>query len=244
MCRRAEAEEIEQKPLVITLVAVRQEAGLGLPAVSERRTAVTRPVPVGPAVERVGQAADLRLVLGVGVEVGAAGERAREQERRVERGQFAVPDAPAGVDVKEVVEEAFVPSYIRPRPLREVEEVAEPTTGELRRELADDHAALDDDRDRRQTQADCGDAGRGVQIGLVPDQPIIRVGLVQVVMDCRPLQLIQVLVRRQPVQLVFERSQFGHCPILRIIPFRLGRHARGRRSGAPRSRPKLADRPR
>jgi hypothetical protein len=149
--------------------------------VGERRTAVARPVPVGPAVEFVGQAADLGLVLRVGVEVGGAGEHAGEQERRVERGQLAVPDAAAGVDVEEVVEEALVPGGIRPRPLRKVEEAAEAAAGDLRGELADDHAALDDDRDRRQGHADCGDAARDVRVGLVPDQTVVRVGLVQVV---------------------------------------------------------------
>ena len=47
----------------------------------------------------------LGLVLGVGVEVGDAGERSGEQKRRVERGQLAVPDATASVDVEEVIEE-------------------------------------------------------------------------------------------------------------------------------------------
>src|SRR5688572_25876320 len=78
---RAEGKKIEQEPLVIPLVAVRQEAGLGLPAVGERRPTIARPVPVGPAVERVDQGSDFGLFLGVSVEVGGAGKGTREQER-------------------------------------------------------------------------------------------------------------------------------------------------------------------
>jgi hypothetical protein len=36
---------------------------------------------------------------GVAVEVGGGGEHAREQERRIDRGQFALPDPPARLDV-------------------------------------------------------------------------------------------------------------------------------------------------
>ena len=110
-----------------------------------------------------------------------------------------------------MVEEALVPGGVRLRPLREVEEAAEPAAGDLRGELADDHAALDDDRDRRQGHADGGDAARGVRVGLVPDQAVVRVGLVQVVQHRGPLQPVQVLVGRQPVQVVVGRQWlFGH----------------------------------
>ena len=136
MRRRAQAEHVQEQPLVVALPAVREEAGLRPPAVRERRAAVPGPVPVGPAVERVGQAADLGLVGRVVVEIGGGGEHAREQERRVDRGQLALPDAAAGLDVEEVVEEALVPGGVRLRPLREVVQVAEPPAGDLRRERA------------------------------------------------------------------------------------------------------------
>src|SRR6185436_2559631 len=102
------AEDVEQKALVVAFVAVRQEVGLGLPAVSERRTPIARPIPVSSTVECVRQAADLGLVVGILVEIAGAGEHAREQKRRVEGRQLALPNPPAGVDVEEVVEEALV----------------------------------------------------------------------------------------------------------------------------------------
>ena len=46
---------------------------------------------------------------------------------------------------------------------------------------------------------DGGDAARGGRIGLVPDQPVVGVGLVQVVQDRGPLEPVQVLVGRQVV---------------------------------------------
>ena len=72
-------------------------------------------------------------------------------------------------------------------------------------ELPDDDAALNDDRNRRQRQADRGDAGRERRIGFVPNQSVVRVGLVQVVQDGCQLQPAEFLVRRQPIQVVFVR---------------------------------------
>ena len=110
-----------------------------------------------------------------------------------------------------------MPGGVRPRPLREVEQVAEPVAGDSRRELADDHAALDDDGDRRQSQADGGDAARGVRVGLVPDQPVVRVGLVQVVQYRGPLQLAELFVRRHAVE-VANRRRVGHRSVLSVNP--------------------------
>ena len=90
----------------------------------------------------------------------------------------------------------------RPRTLRKVEEGAEAAAGDLRGELADDHAALDDDGDRRQGQADGGDATRGGRVGLVPHQPVVRIGLMQVVQDRGPLEPAKIVVRRCPVQVI------------------------------------------
>ena len=143
-------------------------------------------------------------------------EHAGEQERRVECGQLAVPDAAAGFDIEEVVEEALVSGGVRFRALGEVEEAAELAAGDFRRELADDHAALDDHRDRRQGQADGGDAARRRRVGLVPHQPVVRIGLVQVVKDRGPLQPTQFLVRRCPVQVVLPRRVPGHRSLLRV----------------------------
>ena len=124
--RRAEAEQVQQQPLVVAGPAVRDEAGLRSPAVGDRRAAVQRPLPVGPAVELVGQAADLGLLLGVRVEVGGAGEHPGEQEGRVDRGELALPDPASALHVQEVVVEALVAGGIGLRAVRAVAEEAQP----------------------------------------------------------------------------------------------------------------------
>ena len=57
---------------------------------------------------------------------------------------------------------------------------------------------------------DGGDAARGGRIGLVPDQPVVGVGLVQVVQDRGPLEPFQILVSRQPIQVVLGLWWVGH----------------------------------
>src|SRR6186997_233553 len=70
--RRSQAEDVKQKPLVVAFVGVREEVRLGLPAVGERRTSISRPIPVSPTVERVRQTTDLGLVAGIVVEIAGA----------------------------------------------------------------------------------------------------------------------------------------------------------------------------
>jgi hypothetical protein len=78
---RAKAEEIEQKPLIVTGPPVWDEAGFGLPAMRNCRASIQSPLPVGPRVQRFGQLPNLGLLLRVRIEVGGAGEHPREKER-------------------------------------------------------------------------------------------------------------------------------------------------------------------
>jgi hypothetical protein len=186
--------------------------------VSDRRATVARPVPVRPPVERVGQASDFGFFLRVSVEVGGTGQGTREQERGVERGELAIPDATTGIDVEEVIEEPLVPGRVRLRSLREVHEAAKSAAGALCTELANEHAALDNSRDRRQGETDGRDAAWRVEIGLVTDQPIVRIGLVKVVQHRGPLKPVKFLVRRQPVQVLLCRQLVGHPFFLSVLP--------------------------
>ena len=63
-------------------------------------------------------------------------------------------------------------------------------------------AALDDNRNRRQRHADSGDADGRVRIGLVADQPVIRVRFVQIVENRGELQQAQILVGEQSIGVV------------------------------------------
>ncbi len=176
--------------------------------------AVQRPLPVRATVELVGQAADLGLLLGLRVEIGSAGEHPGEQKGRVDRGQLALPDTATGLHVEEVVVEAPVAGRIRLRPLRAVAEEAQRSKRNLGGELAGDHAAFDEHRDARQSEAHGGDAGGGSGVGLVADQAVGRVGLVQVVLQRRYLQAIQVLLRRKAIQVFGGRRPVAHWSAL------------------------------
>src|SRR4029079_7694709 len=73
MRRRAEAEHVQQQGFVIAFPPPRQESALGLPAVRDRGAPVLRPLPVGAAIERVGEVPDFPFVGSGRVEVGARG---------------------------------------------------------------------------------------------------------------------------------------------------------------------------
>src|SRR5262245_29143093 len=125
MCRRTEPKNIEQQTFVITLVAMRNESVLGPPAMRESRPAVARPIPVGAAVKRIGQVSDLGLVGRVAIKIGAGRQCAREQKSRIEGGKLALPDAAAGFDVQEVIEETLVPAGVGLGTLRAFKKVAQ-----------------------------------------------------------------------------------------------------------------------
>ena len=72
------------------------------------RSAVASPVPVGPLIERQGQVADLGFRRSVAIEIRGHRQRACEQEGRIDRRQLALPDPAAGLDIQEMIEEAFV----------------------------------------------------------------------------------------------------------------------------------------
>src|SRR4029453_10195307 len=101
-------EDVEQQSFVVPLPAVSDEPGLGSPAMGQRRPTIPGPIPVGTTVQRVGQASDLDLVGRVTVEIGADGQGAREQKRRVDGGKLALPNAATRFDVQEMVEKSFV----------------------------------------------------------------------------------------------------------------------------------------
>ena len=185
---------------------MRDEAVLRAPAVGDRRPAVQGPAPVGSTVELVGQTSYLGFLLAVAVEIGRTGEHAREEKGRVDGRQLAVPHAPTGLHVEEVIVEALVAGRVRLGSVRAVAEEAEPSQGDRWREFPCDHASLDEDRKGGQRQADRRDAGRRGLLGLVADETVLRVGLVEVVLQRRQLEPIQVLLGQHVDGVVL-----GHC---------------------------------
>ena len=197
MRRRAEPEDVEQQSLVVSLPAMRNESVLRSPAMGQRRPAIAGPVPVGPTVERVGQAPDLGFDGRVAVEICGNCQGTCEQERRVDGGKLALPHAASGLDVQEVIEEALVAGGIGLGTLRAFEQVAQSLQRDLRGEIPEEDSALDDDRNGRQCHADGGDADRSGRVRLVAHQPIVRVGFVQVVQHRGQLQQAEILVGEQ-----------------------------------------------
>src|SRR5678815_3323653 len=130
------------------------EPALRSPAMCERRSPITRPIPVDPTVQRIGQAPDLGLLGRVAVEVRAHGQDACEQKGRVDRGKLTLPDAATRFDVQEMVEKALVTGGIRLGTLRTVDQVTQTLSGDLGCEPPEEDATLDDDRNGRQGHAD------------------------------------------------------------------------------------------
>src|SRR5262249_36186078 len=151
-------EHVQEQALIIALPAVREKTGFRPPAVRERWPPVPRPIPVGPAVKRIGDAPNLDLVVGVGAEVGGGGEHAREQERRIDGGQFTAPHSPAGLKVEKVIKESLVSGGVRLRSLREVVQEPESSPRHLSCEWPVEDAALGEHRECGQAQANGSNA--------------------------------------------------------------------------------------
>jgi hypothetical protein len=140
-----QAEDVEQQPLVIPLPSIGDEPVFRAPAMRQRGAAIAGPFPVGTLIKRCGEAADFHFIGGVAIEVCCNRQGARKQECGIDGGHLALPDSTARFDVQKMVEKAFVPGRIRLWSLRAFHQVSQSPAGELRREFADDNAALHDD---------------------------------------------------------------------------------------------------
>jgi len=78
--------------------------------------------------------------------------------------------------------------------VRAVAEEAQPPQGDRRCEFPGEHSSLDQDRKGGQRQTDRRDAGRRGLLGLVADETVLGVGLVEVVLKRAELEPIQVLL--------------------------------------------------
>ena len=142
----------------LSVMLTGDEAALGSPAVSDHHAAIARPVPLGARVELLGRVADFTLGRRVAIEVRRTREHPREQERRVDRGEFAAPRPAAVSHVEEVVVEAAMAGADAPAVAGSIAKEAQG------RECAGDRlgprevAALHGDRLGRQGESDRGDA--------------------------------------------------------------------------------------
>ena len=174
-----------------------------------RRAAVLRPVPVGAAVERVGQRADLVLVRPCRGRsrwrrsaCRRTGTPSRSWTARTPRRGGRSPCRGSGSRSPcSRWRPAPAPAGCRGRSAAVGERSSRRTRGRSRRARRRPGSSPGPCRRRR--------CCTGPSVGLVPDQPVVRVGLVQVVQHGGPLQPVQILVGWQPVQVVVGRGRFS-----------------------------------
>ena len=196
MRRRAEPQDIEQKRLIISFPAVLQESALGCPSVADGFSPVLRPAPIGSAIERIGQCADLGFGLRVRIEKRRRGQRAGQQKRAVDGRQLALPGSPAGLHIQEVIVKAAISRGVRLRPMRAVPEEAQRCQSAFRGRAPAHESAYDAHRIAGQRKAGGGDACGPVCFRLVEDQAVGRVRFMDEVVECLPLQRLKVVLYR------------------------------------------------
>ena len=183
MCRRAQAQQVDQQPLVVALPSIAQEAAAGLPTKGHRRAAVLRPVPIGAAVKRVGKFADLAILGAVAREILRSGQHARQEKRGVDRRKLAIPGALAVVHVEEMVVEALVPRRVCVPALNAVMKESQGRERSLGGVRPGHEAALYANGIGGEGEADGGDAGGPARLGLVGDQSVERVRLIDEIVE-------------------------------------------------------------
>ena len=180
MRRRPEREDVDDHRLVVALPVVGVEPVLRRPAHRDARRARRRgPRPVRPPEELVRERAHLPF-RGLGsVEIGLAEERARETQRRVDRRELDLLEAPSRLHVEEVVEESpHARDAGRGLSGRRVAEEAQRRQRPLARLLARDPAALGADRIRREPESDGRHAREGGRRLAVGHEAVLRIRLV------------------------------------------------------------------
>src|SRR5215813_10240881 len=180
------------------------------PAISDSRSAVAGPIPVGSFEKCIRQSSNLNLVGCIAIEISTAGKRTCEQKSRVDGRKLTLPDAAACFDVQEMVEEAFVARSVRFGTLRALKQIAKSRPSDLCSEISKDDAALNGYRDCGQRHAAGCNTYWSFRISFIADQPIIRVGFVKIIEDGRELQQTQVLVRGWLIDSVGE-GYVGHA---------------------------------
>ena len=159
---RAEAEHVQDQRLVISLPAIAQEAGFRLPSMRHGGPTVLRPSPVHAPVQRVGELPHLTFSVCIPIEIGGGGQRASDEDGRIDRRQLGTPRAPASRDIEEMIEEAPMTSCVWRRPLRSLPEEAQRGQRTLDGLCAGHERALDRYRIAGKCESNTGNAGRDV----------------------------------------------------------------------------------
>ena len=192
---RTKAEQVQEQRLVIALPPIWQESALRLPTVRDRRPAILGPLPVDAPVQLVGQRSDFALVRRFIREIGRRGQHARQQKCRIDGGQLTLPNTPSGLHVEKVIIKALVSCCIHSLALGAVPEKPQGSECSFDGLRAGDEATLYANRVGRQGQSHGSYAGGRALLGLVRDQPVERVDLVNEIIEGFALECVQHLRR-------------------------------------------------
>ena len=197
ICGRAERKHVEQERFIVTLPTILEEAAFRLPAVRQRCPLILGPVPIGAAIERVGEGADLMLVGRIRVEITSRRQRTGQQKGAVYRRQLALPGAPSGPHVEKMIIKTLIAGGIGLRAVRAVPEETQRRKRTLHRGRTRHEAALDPHRVRCQGEAGGSNAGRPIGRCLVDDQSVGGICLMQKVAERLALKNFQLGVDGQ-----------------------------------------------
>ena len=152
---------------------------------------VLRPLPVGAAIERVGEGADLMFFGRICVKEHTSRQRARQQKSAVYRRQLALPGTPAGLHVEKMIIKTMVAGRVGFGTVRTIPEKPQCRKRTLDRGGTRHESALNAHRVTRQREASGGNTGRPIRCGLVDHQPVDWIRLVHIVAESCVLQLFQ-----------------------------------------------------
>lgn len=164
---RAEPQDIQQQRLIIAFPAVVEKSAFRLPAVRHCCLMVLRPLPIGSAIERVGEGTDVMLVGRIRIKIHSCRQCARQQQRAIHCREFALPGASAGLHVEKMIIEALIAARVGLGALWTVPEKTERGQRSLHRRGTRHKSVLDSHRVCRQGEAGGGNAGGPIRRSLV-----------------------------------------------------------------------------
>src|ERR1035438_1002504 len=150
----------------------------------QQRGVLRKPTPINPIEDVVSQTADFRMFF----KVLSTSKNAAEQNRRINRGNFRVPNSFARVQISEMIKESPMRRHLLPQKTKREQ-------NPIARLVKRNESALLRDAERRQPKARGGNAGnhaRVLSLYLAPvfDQAGLRACLVPKVLKVPLLEFI------------------------------------------------------
>ena len=93
--------------------SIRKKSRLGLPAMADRCPIIQGSLPIDAAVKHISKFPYLAFSVALSGEIGCHGQHTGHEYRGINGRQFASPSPTAGLDVNEMVVEAFISRSVR-----------------------------------------------------------------------------------------------------------------------------------